>query len=139
MNCSDDCQDSVTDPKCAVQQSRAPRPLPLFLELVRLVSEQRPELAARALDGLVRYEQAPRPKIRPDRPPIATVGPAALRDCGGSGRAVVLVPSLINPPHVLDLDSDVSLAQAVAGDGRHALLSTGARHASAATSTSADM
>lgn len=105
-----------------MQQSHAPRPLPLFLELVRHVSEQAPDLAARALDGLARYEQAPRPKIRPDRPPVATAGPATLRDCGGNGRAVVLVPSLINPPHVLDLDRDVSLAQAIAGDGRHALL-----------------
>ncbi|MGI8704470.1 MAG: alpha/beta hydrolase [Sphingomicrobium sp.] len=105
-----------------MQQSHAPRPLPLFLELVRHVSGQAPDLAARALDGLARYEQAPRPKIRPERPPVAAVGPATLLDCGGTGRAVVLVPSLINPPHVLDLDSDVSLAQAVAGDGRHALL-----------------
>jgi polyhydroxyalkanoate synthase len=34
----------------------------------------------------------------------------------------VLVPSLINPPDVLDLDETVSLAGAIAGMGRHALL-----------------
>jgi polyhydroxyalkanoate synthase len=34
----------------------------------------------------------------------------------------VLVPSLINPPGVLDLDEEVSLARAVAGMGRRALL-----------------
>jgi polyhydroxyalkanoate synthase subunit PhaC len=34
----------------------------------------------------------------------------------------VLVPSLINPPHVLDLDCDVSLADAVGGMGRQAML-----------------
>lgn len=45
-----------------------------------------------------------------------------LRDCGGDGAPAVLVPSLINPPHVLDLDEDVSLAAAVAGLGRRALL-----------------
>jgi polyhydroxyalkanoate synthase len=53
---------------------------------------------------------------------IAGVGGAALRDCGGDGAAVVLVPSLINPPDVLDLDDRVSLANAVAAMGRHALL-----------------
>jgi polyhydroxyalkanoate synthase len=34
----------------------------------------------------------------------------------------VLIPSLINPPTILDLDSDVSLANAVAAMGRRALL-----------------
>ncbi len=34
----------------------------------------------------------------------------------------MLVPSLINPPHVLDLDPEVSLASAVANMGRRALL-----------------
>jgi polyhydroxyalkanoate synthase len=34
----------------------------------------------------------------------------------------VLIPSLINPPHILDLDPDVSLASAVAKIGRRALL-----------------
>ena len=103
-------------------QAHAPRPLPLFLELVRLVSEHDPELAARALEGLARYEQAPRIRTTPERQPIARQGPASLRDCGGSGASVVLVPSLINPPHVLDLDERVSLASAIAGMGRRALL-----------------
>lgn len=35
---------------------------------------------------------------------------------------VVLVPSLINPPEILDLDEQVSLANAIAGMGRRALL-----------------
>ena len=34
----------------------------------------------------------------------------------------MLVPSLINPPHVLDLDEETSLASTVAGMGRRALL-----------------
>ena len=105
-----------------MQQNRAPRPLPLFLELVRLVSESQPELAASALDGLARYEQAPRIDIRPRRPALAQVGAATIRDCGGTGPPAVLVPSLINPPDILDLDDGVSLASAVAGMGRQALL-----------------
>ena len=105
-----------------MQQNRAPRPLPLFLALVRLVSERDPELAARALEGLDRYEQAPRIRVRPERPAVEQVGGATLRDCGGSGPPVVLVPSLINPPEILDLDEEVSLAEAIAGTGRRALL-----------------
>jgi polyhydroxyalkanoate synthase len=122
MNRSDDRRSSVTDADSAVQQSHAPRPLPLFVELVRMVSEREPELAAKALGGLAKYEAAPRGKNRPDRQAIARIGPATLRDCGGSGPPAVLVPSLINSPDVLDLDQSVSLADAVAAMGRHALL-----------------
>jgi polyhydroxyalkanoate synthase subunit PhaC len=105
-----------------VQQKHAPRPLPLFLELVRMVSDDEPQLAAQALAGLARYEQAPRPHVSPDRPAVARMGPAMLRDCGGVGAPAVLIPSLINPPHVLDLDEQVSLAAAIARNGRRALL-----------------
>jgi polyhydroxyalkanoate synthase len=55
-------------------------------------------------------------------PEVARVGGACLRDHGGSGPAAVLIPSLINPPRILDLDADVSLAGAVSRMGRRALL-----------------
>jgi polyhydroxyalkanoate synthase len=45
-----------------------------------------------------------------------------LRDHGGDGPPVVLVPSLINPPRILDLDADVSLASAISAMGRRVLL-----------------
>lgn len=106
----------------AVQQRRAPRPLPLFLQLVRTASETDPELGRQALKGLALYEQAERPDRRHERPVTAAAGAATLRDCGGSGSPVVLVPSLINPPEILDLDAEVSLAAAVARMGRRALL-----------------
>jgi polyhydroxyalkanoate synthase len=122
MNRSDDRRSSVTDADSAVQQKHAPRPLPLFLELVRMVSEGEPDLAAKALDGLAKYESASRENARPERPVVARSDAATLRDCGGSGAPVVLVPSLINPPDVLDLDETVSLAGAVAAMGRHAFL-----------------
>jgi polyhydroxyalkanoate synthase len=47
---------------------------------------------------------------------------ATLRDYGGSGPVVVLVPSLINPPRILDLDEQVSLAAAVTRMERRCLL-----------------
>ena len=58
----------------------------------------------------------------PPHPLVARVGPASLRDHGGSGPVAILVPSLINPPHILDLDPEVSLAAAIAGMNRHVLL-----------------
>ena len=106
----------------APQHERAPRPLPLFLELVREVAQKDPELARAALAGLRAYEHAPRGERLPPKPEIARVGGAALRDHGGSGPPAVLVPSLINPPRILDLDEQVSLTAAIARMGRRALL-----------------
>jgi polyhydroxyalkanoate synthase len=96
--------------------------LPLFLELVRLVSQQQPELAAKALDGLAKYEAAPRTWKRQERPVYFESDSTTVRDCGGSGPALLLVPSLINPPSILDLDEQTSLADAIAAMGRHVFL-----------------
>src|SRR5690348_10267113 len=106
----------------ALQHERAPRPLPLFLELVREVSARDPQLAAEALAGLRAYESAPRRERPPPKAEFARVRGACLRDHGGEGLPAVLVPSLINPPRILDLDEQVSLAGAMAGMGRRALL-----------------
>jgi polyhydroxyalkanoate synthase subunit PhaC len=55
--------------------------------------------------------------------PIAAVeGRAALRDYGGTGRPVIFVPSLINPPDVLDLAPDNSLLRWLRGQGVRPLL-----------------
>jgi len=105
-----------------VQHERAPRPLPLFLELVREVAERDPELARQALIGLKAYERAERATAPPPKPEVARVIATCLRDHGGAGPPAVLVPSLINPPHILDMDRDASLADAVTGMGRRALL-----------------
>jgi polyhydroxyalkanoate synthase len=96
--------------------------LPLFLEMVRQASQRDPALARRALAGLEAYEHAPRPPARVERPAIARVGPAALRDHGGDGAPIVLIPSLINPPHILDLDHETSLIGALASGGHQLLL-----------------
>ena len=96
--------------------------MPLFLELVRRVSESDQKLAAGALAGLRAYEQAPRRERPPPKPEVARVGGATLRDHGGDGRPAVLVPSLINPPRILDLDEQVSFTGAIADMGRRALL-----------------
>lgn len=106
----------------ALQHERAPRPLPLFLELVREVSARDPKLAADALAGLRAYEQAPREERPAKKPEIAWERGATLRDYGGEGPPAVLIPSLINPPRILDLDDEASLAAAVRAFGRHTFL-----------------
>ena len=86
------------------------------------MSQDNPELARHALAGLRAYENAERRERPPPMPEVSRVGGACLRDHGGEGPPAVLVPSLINPPRILGLDRDVSLAGAVAGMGRRALL-----------------
>src|SRR5262249_36927868 len=75
-----------------------------------------------ALQGLRAYERAPRRPRPAQKPEVARVRGAALRDHGGEGPSAILIPSLINPPSILDLDEEVSLAGAIARMGRHVLL-----------------
>lgn len=116
----------LAPPSVAPQQTRGPRPLPLFLELLRQAALRDPELGRAALEGLRRYQSAPPPPARRERPVARAIEGVSLRDCGGSGSLVVLVPSLINPPTVLDLDADCSLAEALAERHRVLLLDWGA-------------
>jgi polyhydroxyalkanoate synthase len=75
----------------------------------------------RALAGLRRYQEAPRGgNVRPKRA-IAELMGASLRDYGGSGPDLLFVPSLINPPSVLDMGRR-SLLRWLAGRGRRVLL-----------------
>lgn len=89
---------------------------------MREVGETDPALAGAALDGLRAYQAAQAPIEVPSAPAIATHEGSRLEDHGGKGPPVVLVPSLINPPSILDLDPDVSLCSAITGMGRRALL-----------------
>jgi polyhydroxyalkanoate synthase len=89
---------------------------------VREISENDPGLARAALAGLRAYESAPRTERPPPRPELARVSGASVRDYGGSGPPALLIPSLINPPRILDLDEQVSLAIALSRMGRHTLL-----------------
>lgn len=96
--------------------------MPLFLELVREVAARDPKLALDALAGLRAYESAPRRDRPSPKPEAARVRGATLRDQGGNGPPVLLIPSLINPPRILDLDEQVSLAAAIARMDRRVLL-----------------
>ena len=87
-----------------------------------MLGEHDPALARSALDGLSAYESASRPPPAAPRREVARCGPVRLRDHGGAGPLAILIPSLINPPHILDLDAQVSLATGIADMGRHVLL-----------------
>ena len=104
----------------AAPQQR-PRPLPLFLALLREQTAGEPERAARALEGLRRYQQWPRSEPAAPMPAIAAIDGALLRDYGGTGPTILFVPSLINPPNVLDL-AGRSLLRWLAAAGHHVLL-----------------
>ncbi|MFD1786282.1 alpha/beta hydrolase [Sphingomonas floccifaciens] len=100
----------------------APRPFPLFLSMLRSETAQNRDRQAAALKGLARYQAASRLPRPAPMPAIATAGRASLRDYGGTGRPVVFVPSLINPPFVLDLAPDQSLLRWLASEGLRPLL-----------------
>jgi polyhydroxyalkanoate synthase len=90
--------------------------------MLRNETQHEPARLVAALSGLRAYQAAPRPAPAPPMPAIATAGRAMLRDYGGSGRPVVIVPSLINGPEVLDLLPDNSLLRWFATQGLRPLL-----------------
>ena len=90
--------------------------------MLRTETAAEPERMRRALDGLRRYQQAERTPPPPPMPVIAERDGARLRDYGGEGAGVLFVPSLINPPSVLDLSTDRSLLRWLAARDHRVLL-----------------
>jgi polyhydroxyalkanoate synthase subunit PhaC len=106
----------------ALQQKYGPRPLPLFLELVARECGRDAARFAGVMQGLRAFEAAERLPARALAPVIANVGRAKLRDFGGNGSPLIFVPSLINPPTVLDLMEGHSLLEWMAAQGFRVLL-----------------
>lgn len=77
--------------------------------MLRNETAEAPDRTAAALKGLRLYQEADRAPARPPFPVVARVGRASIRDYGGDGPLVLFVPSLINPPDVLDIDEERSL------------------------------
>src|SRR3990167_1400101 len=92
-----------------------PRPLPLFLAHLWRETENDPDLRRAALIGLRRYETAPRRPLPPHGEVHTRCGAAKLLHVGGAKkyprRPVVMIPSLINQHHILDLSERASLAR----------------------------
>ena len=99
-----------------------PRPLPLFLDLVREMAQQDPDMARRALAGLALYQKAER--VGHNRPQhiFAKEGRVSLIDYGGDGDPVMFIPSIINPHIILDLSQNNSLIGHVRAAGFRPLL-----------------
>jgi len=120
MSGSSKAEATALAPRNAAPQQR-PRPLPLFLELLRSETAANPARMKAALDGLRRYQEATRDPAQKPMPALAQAHGAALRDYGGEGLPALFVPSLINPPNVLDMGGR-SLLRWLAGHGRRVLL-----------------
>lgn len=101
---------------------RGPHPLPLFLATVSHVCGTDRARLARVLAGLTRYQRAPLPRTRVIFPEIARIGSITLRATTAAGAPVLVVPSLINPPDVLDLAPGQSLLAHLANAGFRPLL-----------------
>jgi polyhydroxyalkanoate synthase len=80
-----------------------------------------PARMQRALAGLRRYQEAERAPPPAPMPALAEISGATLRDYGGAGPPVLFIPSLINPPNVLDM-GERSLLRWLATQSRRVLL-----------------
>ncbi len=126
---------SALAPKLDAPQHR-PRPLPLFLAMARRETDGSPERLARALAGLRRYQEAPRADPAEPAPAVAERLGARVRDYGGAGPPVLFVPSLINPPSILDLPERSLLRWLAAQGGVRPLLLDWGRDAGARSALS---
>lgn len=90
--------------------------------MLREQTAANPARMKQALIGLRRYQEAPRTPVPKPMPAIAGRDGARLRDYGGDGPPVLFMPSLINPPNILDLSEEKSLLRWLSRQGRHVLL-----------------
>jgi polyhydroxyalkanoate synthase len=84
--------------------------------MLRRETEGAPERLGRALAGLRRYQEAERADAPAPPPAVAERLGSNVRDYGGAGPPVLFVPSLINPPSILDLP-ERSLLRWLAAEG----------------------
>ena len=115
--------DTPVSPSPAALQ-RGPRPLPLFLAMLREQTAATADRGRAALAGLSAYQNAPRepppaPALvvdRQDRATLLSIGSDVAQT------PVVFVPSLINPSSILDLTEDTSLMRGLAARGLRTLM-----------------
>lgn len=86
-----------------------------------MCGEDRTRLA-RVLAGVRKYQAHPYDRLLQPQKTVARVGSVRLLDYGGDGRPAVFVPSLINPPTVLDLAEGNSMLRWLAQNGVRPLL-----------------
>jgi len=118
-------QQNVSLASCLDAPQHGPRPLPLFLDLAIRETSGQPERFRALLHGLAAYQRAPRDPPPPPAPVIARAGRVSLldyrRDDDGAP-PTIFVPSLINPPSILDLGEQGSMLRWLAARGVQPLL-----------------
>lgn len=82
------------------------------------------DMLGAALDGLAAWRRHPWRRPESDRPVLAAEGGARLLDHGkpDAGPTVLLVPSLVNPAHILDLLPGASLVEDLRAAGLRPVL-----------------
>ena len=108
-------------------RAHAPVPLPLHLMQAAAASATLSNTSLDALDmmlqGIERWRSADAPERPPPAPTLWSEGATELRDHGhGSGRPILVLPSLINRAYVLDLTRERSFLAKLAGSGFRPLL-----------------
>jgi polyhydroxyalkanoate synthase len=108
----------------AQSRERGPHPLPAFLDLLVQQSAGDMERLRAMLTGLARYQKAPVPPAADWPAPLVQIGATSVRWLAGPERGppVLLLPSIINGPEVLDHGPRHSLAQALGDTGARVLL-----------------
>ena len=108
---------------CHPLRPRGPHPLAVFLAHVAAQCGDDHARLDTVMAGLRRYQAAPHSPPRPPGRVVAQSGSVTLRDSSnGCGRPVVLVPSLINSPDILDLAPGNSLVEALSAAGHRPLI-----------------
>jgi len=102
----------------AVQHQAAGRPRAFAHAVLMEAARQDRELIA----GIAAYRRHPYRRDLPDPPVLWAEGGSRLLDFGGTGPALLMVPSLVNRASVLDLAPGRSLARFLAGQGLRVLL-----------------
>lgn len=107
--------------KFCAQTLRGPHPLGVWLNLVP--GRSLPRERRQALLAAVRaYQQHPHRRRVRARPVAFALGSMRVLDYGGEGQPVLLVPSLINPSWVLDLEPQRSLVRDLRRRGHRCFL-----------------
>lgn len=99
-----------------------PRPLPLFLQILIEEAKGDARFVREVLAGVRAYQTATRHPRPAPMQEIVRAGRVRVTEFGAVGRPVLFVPSLINPPNVLDLTEQNSLLRWMAGSGLRPLL-----------------
>lgn len=113
----------MTLPPSHVAPQHGPRPLPLFLAILWRETQGDPGFRKRAFAGLRRFQTVARQTPANVKRCVAEQGRAKLLQIEAvspvrqRGRPVIFIPSLINPPDVLDLAPDNSLLRFLVSQG----------------------